>query len=939
MASSLSRCEVVYNQQDDVDKPRIILSMAIGDRDDPTCSSIVDCLLEFRDKNKMPKKKHLLAEANRRCVLLMGHPDNNKNKNVRSMIRPKTAWSVDQIIDWLREHPRIGDQASTTFVRQTLRSTYPGLNPDLPQPLSPPPPPPQPVMVGLSPQRQQSPPSDSMTDLHNNNNNNNCDRNKNAREEEKESNRFHEDLTMRTPTTAINKNNSWEAQGHSTLALPEKQHRRIGGTTIAATMNDATLDGGGGGDLDPKILMTRVLGLPGLENLQQQQGFFLQQQPQQHHCPQPKRQQGGGGGRFVPTDEMLLAECQRRAEMLGTTWRAVMIQWLTENPIQDVQVLDELLQQVLRLILRLKTEMKEEEEEEPAVDDWPPHDSNNKPLQQQQQQQQQQERQVQSLLLFDNNVNDLATDAAMVETLSMLLQPDFVAVTEGTENPNTTTVPMESSAVASVNDNETSRLDVMFTGRHNDRDDHEPLDYKTTGNDVDSSLDTLLFSQIAFATAPQQEQEGTATTCTTENGHKIRAAATTTTTTTEGTTNKRRRKFCPGGTELVEGAFEVPQSHNNNSNNNNLDDDDGDHSMDEVSSATSSLMKMSLSSPVADLSTSSSSSISNNSSSLPSVSISNPSSIGSSQGLTAHTDTLKRIRGAGLPTVEEDDAVRQERIGGLEVDVAVKIGPPDKNQDSVDDETFSILSEASEIANPTVKGGDSEPDITYFLNSKVISDREGRAGKYTGKCIRRSRMRRLLPHGKGLMEYKLGISYDGHWSNGRWEGHGKLVYDTNDYYAGTFREDLFWGHGVRRWPDGSEFEGGWKAGKRSGRGTFRSATGDVSEGGWCDDKLEGRCVRTFVDGSQYEGLFVNGARQGDCKYRDRHGVEHEGSWVSNRRLPDGSRYDGLWKEGKANGYGKCRYENGDKYEGRLFSCVPIKRVHFVFCALNAMVDS
>ena len=117
------------------------------------------------------------------------------------MIRPETAWSVDQIIDWVRQHPWIGDQAN---IRQTLRSTYPSLNPDLPQPLSPP----KPVGVGLSPKRQQSPPSDSMMDLNDYN-----DRNKNAGEE-KESNRFHQDLTMRTHTTA--NNDSWAAKRRKT---------------------------------------------------------------------------------------------------------------------------------------------------------------------------------------------------------------------------------------------------------------------------------------------------------------------------------------------------------------------------------------------------------------------------------------------------------------------------------------------------------------------------------------------------------------------------------------------------------------------------------------------------------------------------------------------------------------------------------------------------
>ena len=41
---------------------------------------------------------------------------------------------------------------------------------------------------------------------------------------------------------------------------------------------------------------------------------------------------------LTPTDEMLLAECQLRATMLGMTWQEVMMSWLRDHPIPDDQL-------------------------------------------------------------------------------------------------------------------------------------------------------------------------------------------------------------------------------------------------------------------------------------------------------------------------------------------------------------------------------------------------------------------------------------------------------------------------------------------------------------------------------------------------------------------------------------------------------------------------
>ena len=56
----------------------------------------------------------------------------------------------------------------------------------------------------------------------------------------------------------------------------------------------------------------------------------------------------------TPTDEMLLAELKLRAIMLGTTWREVIVNWLRDHPIQDVQLVTDLMDQVVDLVKGLK---------------------------------------------------------------------------------------------------------------------------------------------------------------------------------------------------------------------------------------------------------------------------------------------------------------------------------------------------------------------------------------------------------------------------------------------------------------------------------------------------------------------------------------------------------------------------------------------------------
>lgn len=76
--------------------------------------------------------------------------------------------------------------------------------------------------------------------------------------------------------------------------------------------------------LEVQVLMAKLVGLPGWD-------FMFKQQ-----------QDGSSFGDsdnmgLIPSDEVLFAECQRRAQMFGTSFEDVMREWLRENPIKNHQ--------------------------------------------------------------------------------------------------------------------------------------------------------------------------------------------------------------------------------------------------------------------------------------------------------------------------------------------------------------------------------------------------------------------------------------------------------------------------------------------------------------------------------------------------------------------------------------------------------------------------
>lgn len=189
---------------------------------------------------------------------------------------------------------------------------------------------------------------------------------------------------------------------------------------------------------------------------------------------------------------------------------------------------------------------------------------------------------------------------------------------------------------------------------------------------------------------------------------------------------------------------------------------------------------------------------------------------------------------------------------------------------SVDAASYSNNSVASVGNNSAASStfGDDRKSV----RSKVVSDKHGDQGKYTGIILKSTG----LPHGMGRMVYDEGWTYNGSWCHGFWHGRGTAQFVNGDSYTGEYRLN-----------------------KRHGRGTYRWADGRVYDGDFCAELRHGKGTFTFPDGACYEGEFKDGQREG----------------YGTNKFSGGGYYTGSWLKGRYQGFGECHWENGRVYKG------------------------
>jgi len=90
-------------------------------------------------------------------------------------------------------------------------------------------------------------------------------------------------------------------------------------------------------------------------------------------------------------------------------------------------------------------------------------------------------------------------------------------------------------------------------------------------------------------------------------------------------------------------------------------------------------------------------------------------------------------------------------------------------------------------------------------------------------------------HGKGLIIWNDGSSYEGEFKKDLRHGNGLFNWDNGESYKGEYTKDARTGIGIYQWPDGSKYEGSFLNGKRHGFGRFQTTSGIIYEGQWHED--------------------------------------------------------------------------------------------------------
>ncbi|QSS99728.1 hypothetical protein IMZ31_16940 [Pontibacillus sp. ALD_SL1] len=151
------------------------------------------------------------------------------------------------------------------------------------------------------------------------------------------------------------------------------------------------------------------------------------------------------------------------------------------------------------------------------------------------------------------------------------------------------------------------------------------------------------------------------------------------------------------------------------------------------------------------------------------------------------------------------------------------------------------------------------------------------AGTYDGKYTDG------LKQGHGKLSNQT-ISYKGNWEHGKRNGFGREVTDWGFLYIeyeGQWKNNKKHGKGKRvisfLWMD-TKYEGEWKNGNREGNGHFVDRSGNIYEGEWVNDRPQGFGKMTLSNGETYTGEVLDFERHGYGKAVLADGEVQEGEW-------------------------------------------------------------
>jgi hypothetical protein len=153
-------------------------------------------------------------------------------------------------------------------------------------------------------------------------------------------------------------------------------------------------------------------------------------------------------------------------------------------------------------------------------------------------------------------------------------------------------------------------------------------------------------------------------------------------------------------------------------------------------------------------------------------------------------------------------------------------------------------------------------------------------------------------HGYGRMVWTNGDEYEGQFSNGLFQGKGKLISKGYTIYEGEFDQGYMSGQGTLEFENGDKYIGQFSRGAFNGKGKLMSADKSVYIGNFLNNEITGKGRWIFSDKGVYRGELKSGIFHGKGKLK----------------RPDGSSYSGEFVEGEMHGLGVYRV-NKNVYSG------------------------
>ncbi|CAG9334560.1 unnamed protein product [Blepharisma stoltei] len=177
-----------------------------------------------------------------------------------------------------------------------------------------------------------------------------------------------------------------------------------------------------------------------------------------------------------------------------------------------------------------------------------------------------------------------------------------------------------------------------------------------------------------------------------------------------------------------------------------------------------------------------------------------------------------------------------------------------------------------------------------------------------------------VPYGSGVL-ISFNYIYEGWFSNGKFEGKGRMIDDKQGVYDGDWQSGQKHGNGTMTYWNCSKYSGNWEDNKKHGQGALDEQSSHY-EGCFENDLKCGYGEQTFKNGTWYKGNFVNGLYDGIGTLNNKQSNEsYEGEFncgsfdgKGTLIMPDGWTYVGDFKNGNRSGFGtlkssEVRYES------------------------------